>query len=103
MLIFLHKACFFIEKFTFSIGNKLKHGFLKQNIFVFFTNAPHNFTTNFFVTGVRNKKCHFQCAFDDNISATYFFTKQICKESTPLSLSPCTDRKGMGNSVIYML
>jgi hypothetical protein len=56
---------------------KISPGWLKQNIYKNIKNASQKILTNFLVSEVFIKKCHFQYVFDDNLSVTHVFIKKI--------------------------
>jgi hypothetical protein len=62
---------------------------------------PRKIPTNFSFQ-VFFKKCNFQCAFDDNVSATYVFIKQILRaaeKATPYLPPPhCALCRGGGST-----
>jgi hypothetical protein len=62
-------------------------GCLKQNIFVN-QKCFAKYLKNFFCFGVLQKNCHFQCAFDDNVSPIHVLLANLqgSRKSTPSPL-----------------
>jgi hypothetical protein len=63
---------------------------VEAKYFLNIKNASQKILTNFCFRGF-HEKCHFQDAFDDNLSVTHVFIKQIFRavEPFPLPLQSC--------------
>jgi hypothetical protein len=82
---------------------KISPGWLKQNIFLKIQNDSKKILTNFFCFRGVHYKCNFQYAFDDNLSVTHVFIKQIFRAvapAPPFPLPPqgCAVCRGWGRS-----
>jgi hypothetical protein len=81
---------------------KISPGWLKQNIFLKIKNASQkNLYTLFCLRGF-HLKCHFQYAFDDNLSITHIFIKQIFR-AVDIAPPPLPPHGCAGGGVVVAL
>jgi hypothetical protein len=83
---------------------KISPGWIKQNIFKKSKMPLKNLYKLFCFRGL-HYKCHFQYAFDDNLSVNHVFIKQIfraVKLATPFPLPPTGLCGGWGGVVVAL-
>jgi hypothetical protein len=85
-----------LTAWEFFVKDKICLGWIQQNIFLNIKNALQTFFSRGF-----HYKCHFQAAFDDNLSVAHVFIKQIFRAVEVAPPSPSPHRavnRGWGNN-----
>jgi hypothetical protein len=76
---------------------------VEAKYFVIIKKASQKILTNLFCFRGFHQKCHFQCAFDDNLSVTHIFIKQIFRAVEVAPPFPLPPQGCSGGGVVVAL